>query len=78
VPAELLEHGPSAFVATIGERFAGANPALHVINIRDWHHADDSYDAERAASGGTAWRGRGSCCRWLEIPDPALPRAMER
>jgi hypothetical protein len=54
VPAQLLEHGPlGVFLkATIGERFAGRQPGtLHVINIRDWHFPDDSYDAERRVFG---------------------------
>jgi hypothetical protein len=54
ITAELLERGPLGLFlnATIGARFAGgADGLLHVINIRDWHTPDDSYDAERRAFG---------------------------
>ena len=50
----MLERGPLALFldACVGERLAGRQPGiLHVINIRDWHVADDSYDAERRLYG---------------------------
>ncbi len=63
--AELLERGPVGLFlnAVIGERFAGRVPSLlHVINIRDWHTADDSYDAERRTFGrhclASSWGAR--------------------
>jgi hypothetical protein len=54
VTTELLERGPLGLFlkAAIGERLAGRQPGLlHVINIRDWHTPDDSYDAERRTFG---------------------------
>ncbi len=80
VRAELLEHGPlGVFLkATIGERFAGKQPGLlHVINIRDWHVPDESYDAERRAR--SALRGRDlGCAGYIDglekYLDPEPPR----
>jgi hypothetical protein len=54
VAAELLERSPLGLFlnATVGQRFAGNDDGLlHVINIRDWHTPDDSYDAERRTFG---------------------------
>ena len=54
MPAKMLDRGPLALFldACVGERLAGRQPGtLHVINIRDWHVADDSYDAERRMYG---------------------------
>ena len=58
-----LERGPlgSFLRATIGARLdGGAAPGtLDVINVRDWHVADHSYDRERRAYGAhceaTTW-----------------------
>ncbi len=48
-----LRHGPlGRFLhATIGEAFAGDRPPLYVVNVRDWHVPDESYDAERRHYG---------------------------
>jgi hypothetical protein len=49
-----IRSGPlGAFLeATVGARLKGKGAGmLHVINIRDWHVADDSYDLERRAYG---------------------------
>jgi hypothetical protein len=54
IPQELLERGPLGLFlsAAVGARLAGeGSGCLHVINIRDWHVADDSYDAERRLYG---------------------------
>jgi hypothetical protein len=79
IPAELLERGPLGLFlnATIGERFAGTDPELlHVINIRDWHTPDDSYDAERRSFGRHCLAGSWGA-RYLEgleqYLDPAAP-----
>jgi hypothetical protein len=56
-PRLQLDHpatGPlGAFLnGTVGLRLAGKGAGvLHVINIRDWHVADESYDRERRAYG---------------------------
>jgi hypothetical protein len=80
LPAELLENGPLGLFlkATIGERFAGRQPGLlHVINIRDWHTPDDSYDAERRTFGRHCLAGSWGA-RYIEgleqYLDPAPPR----
>jgi hypothetical protein len=84
IPARLLEHGPLGLFlkACIGERLTGKQSGvLHVINIRDWHVTDDSYDAERRLYGrhceaGT-WGARyiDGLARYL---DPEAPRADGR
>jgi hypothetical protein len=54
VPEKLLDRGPLGLFlqAVVGERLAGRGSApIHVINIRDWHIPDDSYDAERRLYG---------------------------
>src|SRR5438874_7209665 len=54
VPENLLDRGPLGLFlqATVGEALAGRRDGLvHVINIRDWHAPDDSYDAERRIYG---------------------------
>jgi hypothetical protein len=54
VPEKLLDRGPlGLFLQTaVGDRLAGRRSSLiHVINIRDWHVPDDSYDAERRLYG---------------------------
>ena len=54
VKPRLLREGPlSLFLeATIGERLEGAQQSmLHVINIRDWHEHNESYDEERRMHG---------------------------
>src|SRR5205809_4392092 len=80
VPEKLLDRGPlSLFLqATIGKRFAGEQPGLlHVINIRDWHVPDDSYDAERRLWGrhclAGSWGARyiDGLARYLD-PEPPL------
>ena len=75
VSRELLERGPLGLFlqATIGERFAGHQPGLlHVINIRDWHTPDDSYDAERRVFGRHCLAGSWGC------PLHRGPRAVPR
>ena len=80
VSAELLKRGPLGLFleATIGERFTGRQPGLlHVINIRDWHTPDDSYDAERRTFGRHCLAGSwgASYIEGLEgYLDPAPPR----
>src|SRR6266581_3282640 len=81
VPDELLERGPLGLFlkATIGERFAGRQPGLlHVINIRDWHTPDDSYDAERRTFGRHCLAGSWGA-RYIdgleEYLDPLPPRS---
>lgn len=55
IPKEALREGPLGqfLEATIGRRARGADGhgTLHVINIRDWHEHDDSYDVERRNYG---------------------------
>jgi hypothetical protein len=54
IPPDLLENGPLGLFlhACVGRRFTGEQEGLlHVINIRDWHRPDDSYDAERRMYG---------------------------
>jgi hypothetical protein len=54
VKPRLLREGPLGLFleATIGERLAGAQRSmLHVINIRDWHEHNESYDEERRMHG---------------------------
>jgi hypothetical protein len=54
VPERLLARGQLGLFlqATVGEALAGRRQSLlHVINIRDWHVPDDSYDAERRIYG---------------------------
>jgi hypothetical protein len=51
---EVLARGPLGLFleATVGARMrASSGPLLHVINVRDWHVPDDSYDAERRVFG---------------------------
>lgn len=81
VPPQLLVRGPLGLFleATIGQRFAGGQPGLlHVINIRDWHTPDDSYDAERRVFGRHCLAGSWGA-RYIEgleaYLDPAPPRA---
>jgi hypothetical protein len=79
ITPELLERGPLGLFlnATIGTRFAGSDAGLlHVINIRDWHTPDDSYDAERRAFGRHCLAGSwgASYIEGLEqYLDPAAP-----
>jgi len=80
VSDELLERGPLGLFlqATIGERFAGRQPGLlHVINIRDWHVPDASYDAERRTFGRHCLAGTWGA-RYVDgleaYLDPAPPR----
>jgi hypothetical protein len=50
----LLREGPlGTFLAgTVGARLKGRGKGmLHVINIRDWHEPDESYDEERRVHG---------------------------
>ena len=86
VSRELLERGPLGLFlqATIGERFAGHQPGLlHVINIRDWHTPDDSYDAERRVFGRHCLAGSWGA-RYIEgleqylDPAPARPDGPPR
>ena len=54
VKPRLLREGPLGLFldATIGERLDGAERGLlHVINIRDWHEHNESYDEERRMHG---------------------------
>ena len=54
VKPRLLREGPLGLFldATIGERLDGAQRGLlHVINIRDWHEHNESYDEERRMHG---------------------------
>jgi hypothetical protein len=54
VPARMLERGPLWLFldACVGKRLDGRQAGmLHVINIRDWHVPDDSYDNERRLYG---------------------------
>jgi hypothetical protein len=54
IASSTLEAGPLGLFlqATIGTRMqASGGPLLHVINIRDWHLPDASYDAERRVFG---------------------------
>ena len=81
VSAELLERSPLGLFlqATIGERFAGNDAGLlHVINIRDWHTPDDSYDAERRTFGRHCLAGSWGA-RYIdgleEYLDPLPPRS---
>ena len=80
VTAELLERGPLGLFleTTIGKRFVGDNAGLlHVINIRDWHTPDDSYDAERRTFGRHCLAGTWGA-RYIEgleqYLDPLPPR----
>jgi hypothetical protein len=78
---ELVAHGPLGLFleAVIGARFAGTDHGvLHVINIRDWHRPDDSYDAERRLYGRHCQAGTWGAGyvdglrRWLD-PEPPRP-----
>jgi hypothetical protein len=54
VKERLLRDGPlSVFLdATIGKRLTTpCNDVLHVINVRDWHERNESYDEERRLHG---------------------------
>jgi hypothetical protein len=55
IPRRELRHGPlGVFLeATIGRRLKekDGHGTLHVINIRDWHDKEDSYDTERRIYG---------------------------
>ena len=54
IPSRPLAAGPLGLFlrATVGARMSAADgPLLHVINIRDWHVPDESYDAERRVFG---------------------------
>ena len=55
IPSEVLERGPLGlfFDGVITKRAPARDGArrLDVINIRDWHHCDANYDAERRAYG---------------------------
>jgi hypothetical protein len=54
VDSRLVASGPLGLFlqATIGARMeATRGPLLHVINVRDWHVPDESYDAERRIFG---------------------------
>jgi hypothetical protein len=54
VKPRLLREGPLGqfLEATIGERLQGhGRNMLHVINIRDWHEHNESYDEERRMHG---------------------------
>jgi len=79
VAPELLARGPLGLFlqAIMGKRFAGGDEGLlHVINIRDWHTPDDSYDAERRSFGRHCLAGSWGA-RYLEgleqYLDPAAP-----
>jgi hypothetical protein len=79
VAPELLARGPLGLFlqAIMGKRFAGGDEGLlHVINIRDWHTPDDSYDAERRAFGRHCLAGSWGA-RYIEgleqYLDPAAP-----
>src|SRR6266571_1986514 len=86
VPEKLLERGPLGLflTATVGERLAGRQSGLlHVINIRDWHVPDDSYDAERRVYGRHCQAGTWGAGyidgleRYLD-PEPPLPDGKAR
>lgn len=54
VNSRLLRDGPLGLFleATVGARLEGSQQSmLHVINIRDWHEHNESYDEERRAHG---------------------------
>lgn len=81
VPGRLLAAGPlGVFLrATVGARMgAKSGPLLHVINIRDWHVPDESYDAERRVFGrhcqADTWGAAyvDGLARYLD-PAPRLP-----
>jgi hypothetical protein len=56
IPRDAMRNGPLGLLLrhTIEDRKRGKGKArgtLHVINVRDWHTPDDSYDAERRSYG---------------------------
>jgi hypothetical protein len=54
VKEALLREGPLGlfFEATVGARLTSAQRGiLHVVNIRDWHEPNESYDEERRVHG---------------------------
>jgi hypothetical protein len=81
IPVSAVEEGPIGLFlqATVGARMAAEDgPLLHLINIRDWHVPDESYDAERRIFGrhceaGT-W-GAGYVAGLERYIDPAEPLA---
>jgi hypothetical protein len=80
VPEKLIERGPLGLFlkAVVGERLAGRVASrIHVINIRDWHVPDDSYDAERRIYGrhceAGSW-GAGYIDGLEKYLDPEKPR----
>jgi len=80
VPAKLLDRGPLGLFlkAVVGEGLAGRRRhPIHVINIRDWHVPDDSYDAERRIYGrhceAGSW-GAGYIDGLEKYLDPEPPR----
>ena len=81
VKPKLLRDGPlSIFLeATIGERLTTPRDhVLHVINVRDWHERNESYDKERRQHGrhceaGTWGAGYVDGLRQYLSPGPDLP-----
>jgi len=80
IDEKLIARGPLGLFleAAVGKRFEGGGAGvLHVINIRDWHLPDDSYDAERRLFGRHCLAGSWGA-RYIEglehYLDPDTPR----
>jgi hypothetical protein len=86
VPDRLLREGPLGrfLEAVIGKRLQAENgELLHVVNIRDWHVPDRSYDSERRLYGrhceaGTWGAGYIAGLRKYLDPEPPLADGRAR